>query len=89
MFETKSNKGKDGLRVWQVVGRVQEPQHLLIYMSAIRGRIFNRGPRLRATPGALDTRTEAFVIGIEVEEKVVGISPVPRQVSSQHSLKKP
>src|SRR5258708_6436656 len=89
MFETKPDEGSNRFRVWQFVERLQKLQHLLIYVFAIGNRIFNRWTRLRATLLALDTRTESFVIGVEVEEILFRINLVTWQVGPQHSLKKP
>src|SRR6266404_1199400 len=84
MFETKSDEGSNRFRVWQFIERLQKLQHLLIYVFAIRDRIFNRWTRLRAALGALDTRTESFVIGVEVEEIPFRINLVTWQVGPQH-----
>src|SRR6266851_266096 len=89
MFETKPDEGMNCFRGWSVADRIQKLEHLFIYVIPISDCLLDCRARFGTAFGPLDARAKSFVVGIEVEEKLVRINFVTCQVSPQHSLEKP
>src|SRR5882724_13041947 len=89
VLKPESDERTNCLRGWLVADRIQKLEHLFIDVIPIRYCLLNRRTRFGAAFGALDARTKAFIVRVEVKEKLLRINTVTCQVGLQHSLKKP
>src|SRR4051812_8681911 len=72
-----------------VADRVDEACHLLVDVSAIFLCLGYGRPGTRAALRPFDARAKSFVIGIEIEKKILAVSSVTRLKFLEHRLKKP
>src|SRR5882724_12965910 len=72
-----------------IVSPAQELEHRFVDPSSISERVLDRGPRASAAFVALDSSTEALIVGVEVEKILFRINLVAWQVILQQELEEP